>query len=62
MGKVWIDVKRASQIVGIKPNTLYVLSHKGRFAPVYRIGRLVRFAEDEVYKWIESQKVVREHE
>ena len=59
MEKRWINASRAAEIVGIKKNTLYVMAMQGRFAPVYRIGRLVRFAEDEVYKWIEAQKVVR---
>ena len=57
--RTWIDAGRAAEIVGIKKNTLYVMAMQGRFAPIYRIGRLVRFAEDEVYKWIEAQKVVR---
>ena len=55
----WIDAEKAAEIVGMKKNTCYVLAMQGRFAPVYRIGRLVRFAEEEVYKWIEAQKVVR---
>lgn len=55
----WITASQAAEITGIKRNTCYVKAMRGEFAPVYRIGRLVRFAEDEVYKWIEAQKVVR---
>lgn len=61
MERKWIDAGRAAEIVGLKKNTVYVMACQGRFAPVYRLsgGRLVRFAEDEVYKWMEAQKVVR---
>jgi len=64
MEKRWIDANRAAEIVGLKKNTLYVLAMQGRFCPVYKIGRLVRFAEDEVLAWMEKQKVykVGQHE
>jgi len=51
----YIGVERVSEITGIKPKTVYDKSLKGEI-PRRKLGKLVRFVEEEVIAWMESAK------
>lgn len=46
-----IDVHRLSELLGVKPKTIYDWVHKNQI-PYYKMGRLVRFDYQEVKKWL----------
>ncbi|MCK5506280.1 MAG: helix-turn-helix domain-containing protein [Thermodesulfovibrionia bacterium] len=50
-----LTVKELSELVKIKEKTIYYLVSQGSI-PHYRIGKLVRFKQDEIERWMESKK------
>jgi excisionase family DNA binding protein len=40
--------------LGVKPSTIYQWTHQG-FIPHVKLGKLVRFREADVAKWIEKR-------
>ena len=51
-----LTVKELSGFLKVKEKTLYYLVRQGTI-PHYRIGKLVRFKQDEIDKWMELKKV-----
>jgi excisionase family DNA binding protein len=51
-----VDEHQAAQMLGISPRTLWDYRKSGEI-PVIRLGRLVRFAVDDLRKFIESKRV-----
>ena len=50
-----INVKVLSDILSVKPKTIYYLVHK-KAIPFIRIGKLVRFDKKEIQTWLENKK------
>ena len=43
-----------ADILGVKPSTIYQWTHQG-YIPHVKLGRLVRFSEAAVMKWVEER-------
>jgi predicted site-specific integrase-resolvase len=44
-----------AELIGLRPNTLEIWRWQGK-GPVYRkVGRLVRYVESDVLKWLDAQ-------
>jgi excisionase family DNA binding protein len=52
---MWMDVRDLSEYLKLKEKTIYYLVSKG-VIPCYRIGRLVRFRQDEVDAWMDTKR------
>jgi excisionase family DNA binding protein len=50
-----LNVVEAARRLGISPFGLYRRAQKGEL-PVVRIGRLLRFSEQDLSKWIEGKR------
>jgi excisionase family DNA binding protein len=48
-----INFKKACEILGVKPGTLYQWV-EARFVPVIRVGRLLKFDELELTDWFKK--------
>jgi excisionase family DNA binding protein len=46
--------QQIADYLGVKPSTIYQWTHQG-FIPHVKLGRLVRFREADVAKWIEKR-------
>jgi len=55
----FVSVKRISEFLSVKEKTIYKLVETSQI-PHYRIGKLVRFIEEEVAAWMKSKKAVLE--
>lgn len=55
MPKRLVDVKQVSQMLCIKCSTIYKWVYEGRI-PHYKIGKLIRFSEAEVWEWATGHK------
>lgn len=53
--KKLIDIKQLSEHLGISVMTIYSWTSM-RVIPFYKIGRLVKFDEAEIDKWLEGRK------
>ena len=52
-----LNTQEVAEILGVKPQTLEVWRHTKRYALPYRkIGRMVRYKEEDVLAFIEAQK------
>lgn len=51
-----IDIQTLSDLIAVKPKTIYDWIHKN-YIPYVKIGRLVRFDENEIKKWLETKKI-----
>lgn len=49
-----LTVEQLSVLLGIQPSTIYKWTHEG-FIPHVKLGRLVRFNEATVMKWVERR-------
>lgn len=50
-----IDIQALSALLSVKPKTIYDWVHR-RYVPFVKIGRLVRFDENEIRRWIEERR------
>ena len=50
-----MDVSQLSNLLKVKPNTIYDWVHKKRI-PYYKLEGCLRFNEDEILKWLKSKK------
>jgi excisionase family DNA binding protein len=50
-----LNVKEVSQTLNVKPSTIYDWVSIG-FIPHYKFGKLVRFKENEISKWMETKR------
>lgn len=49
------DIKQLSEILNVKPKTIYDWTHKGQI-PYIKIGRLLRFDLNDIERWIRNKK------
>jgi excisionase family DNA binding protein len=48
----------AAEFLGVSPGTLPIWRHHARYPlPYIKIGRLVRYSEEDLLAWMESRKV-----
>ena len=50
-----IDIQALSTLLSVKPKTIYDWVHRN-YIPYIKIGKLVRFDETEIKKWLENKK------
>jgi len=50
-----LNVQEVAELIGVKPSTIYQWTSQG-FIPHVKIGKLVRFNEDDVMKWVDATK------
>lgn len=48
--------EEVAELLGVKLSTIYQWTHQG-FIPHVKIGKLVRFREGEVMRWVEKKAV-----
>jgi excisionase family DNA binding protein len=53
MGKVFLTINEISEYLNLKRSTVYSMVEAGE-VPYYRIGRLIRFKQDEVDRWMDE--------
>jgi len=51
----FLDVQQLSKLLNVRPMTIYGWIHEG-LIPYYKLGRLVRFSECEIQKWLNKRK------
>lgn len=54
-----IDIQTLSTLLSIKPKTIYDWVHKNQI-PYVKIGRLVRFDENEIKRWLGSKQIKKQ--
>lgn len=54
---MWLTVRQLSEYLNIKPKTIYSLVSR-RTIPHYKIGKLVKFKQDEVDNWMNTKRVI----
>ncbi len=54
---MWLTVKEAGNFLNIKEKTIYALVNQG-LMPHYRIGKMVRFDQDELEIWMRSKRAI----
>lgn len=52
----WIDIDAAASIAGVHSRTIRRAAALGEL-PAYKIGRLLRFRQDEVHLWLLSKRL-----
>ncbi len=50
-----LDVQQLSEMLNVKPKTIYDWTHKEKI-PYYKLGGSLRFNLEEIQKWIKSKK------
>jgi len=50
-----IDITTLSSLLSVKPKTIYDWVHRNTI-PHIKLGKLVRFDENEIKKWLENKK------
>ena len=55
MEKEFLTIDELSEYLSMKRSTLYSLVESGEL-PHYRIGRLIRFKQDDVNQWMEGHR------
>ena len=50
-----LNVKQLSEMLNVKPKTIYGWTHKDKI-PYYKLEGSLRFNLDEIQKWIKSKK------
>ena len=48
------------RILNVKLSTIYKYTHMGTI-PFYKIGKMIRFKEDEIMNWVEKKAVKNKH-
>jgi excisionase family DNA binding protein len=55
MGKVFLTINEISEYLNLKRSTVYSMVEAGEL-PHYKIGRLIRFKQDEVDRWMDEHR------
>jgi len=50
-----VDIRTLSELLSVKPKTIYDWVHRNTI-PHIKLGKLVRFDENEIKKWLENKK------
>ena len=56
MNERLLNVKQASEILGIKPKTLYQWKWKGLHLPFVKVGKALRISEKDLLGFIEKKR------
>ena len=56
MEKRFLNVNEVAEYLGVEASTIYAWVHT-RQIPFYKVGRLVKFKQDQIDRWIENKKV-----
>lgn len=59
MQKALIDIKELSELLSIKPKTLYSWVREGKI-PFVKINGLLRFRLNKIMAWLESKEITPE--
>uniref|UniRef100_A0A7V3RH52 DNA-binding protein n=1 Tax=candidate division WOR-3 bacterium TaxID=2052148 RepID=A0A7V3RH52_UNCW3 len=51
-----IDIQTLSALLSVKTKTIYDWVHKA-YIPYIKVGRLIRFDENEIKQWLEKKRV-----
>jgi len=54
----FLDVNQLSKMLNIKPKTIYDWVHKNSI-PYVKLGKLLRFDENEIRRWLESKRATK---
>ncbi len=54
-GESWVNVEAVAEHLKVKPNTVYKLIERNGL-PAHRVGKLWRFAINEVDAWIKGSR------
>ena len=57
----WMGVREVSEYLGLRPSTIYAMTHTRRI-PHYKRGNILRFRQDEIDEWMEGGKIETERE
>ncbi|MCH7946475.1 MAG: helix-turn-helix domain-containing protein [candidate division Zixibacteria bacterium] len=52
--KKLLTLQEVSELLEVKPSTIYQWTHQG-FIPHVKLGRLLRFKEADIVNWIEKR-------
>jgi excisionase family DNA binding protein len=50
-----LDIPSLSLLLSVKPKTIYDWVHR-KYIPYIKLGKLVRFEETTILKWVEEKK------
>ena len=50
-----LNAQEIAEFIGVQQSTIYQWTHQG-FIPHIKVGKLVRFREDDVMKWLSKMK------
>jgi len=51
----FLTAKELSEVLKVRPATIYLWTHT-EFIPHYKLGKSVRFRENDVLQWLEQRK------
>ena len=52
-----LNVQEVAKLIGVRPSTIYQWTHQ-EYIPHIKIGKLVRFKDTDIEKWLNSLKTV----
>ena len=52
---MWLTVKELASYIKVKEKTLYGFVNQGSI-PHYRVGKLIRFKQNEIDTWMQSKR------
>lgn len=55
MPRKLVDIKQISEMLDVKPATIYEWVRLGKI-PFYKMGKLLRFSPEEVWRWASKHK------
>jgi excisionase family DNA binding protein len=50
-----MTLAQVAELLNVKPKTIYDWTHRRRI-PCVKLGRLLRFDQDEIERWVKSKK------
>jgi len=56
MKKRLLNLEEVAKYLGVTINTLYSWTHQ-KFIPHFKIGRLLKFDEEEIEAWLDERRV-----
>lgn len=56
MDEKLLSIMEASEVLGVKPKTLYQWKWKKQHLPFIKVGKALRISEKDLYEFIEKRK------